>query len=707
VVDDVVVEWNQAEGRIDGNVELLSSPPNCPPQGELGIVVDFEIAAPLCSNEIRATHYFVTNQSGPISGIIDPVPPPPLASENDWPLGYYVVSYRGIEGSTSRTISLDVDIYMPQGQVYTVRDIKYTAYTFSNQQVPSNPAAYTWPQEYYYVLRNENGVELYRSPTCTYTPTNPYPMNFGPTCSVSQAPSQPISGVYKVTISQRVTQPVPGCFAGNSNYCYFVAFDNIVILTTTSSPANPTPTPTKPPRLVAAEAVSFHQYSAQFGLPLPFDIMPVADFGGITSSQGYGPTGFAFYALPPPYRRTHDIHTGIDFTNLVQGKAVIAVCDGVVVGGRTTGQYTGYGLSIRCFADDPADTDSDGYRNLSNIVVTYNHLDNQTRSDLPGSLGVVYKGQVIGYTAAYYFGANVQYCLNTDSPPPDVQDCRVADPFSSVIIQGVSYTVGLNCIDQYAEANGGTFECRSASVTLPQDYRWCRFSGRDAIADDCRIPMSDTYPGVVSGRGEGLTCIDTQGVNEYIDPQSQSVDHLHLEMFLARGYKDSNGINHLNAVRLNPLLMFTGLQVNQFTSSTLLMPYFPVIDRNGTLAPNTLGLAVGDLNAFSPRANLPDNEPFRNGFFQIQTPVPASTPEWWLSTIPVPQGFEGVGRMVPDIVAFLLAHGYSPTLTYIGPNCTNISATAAIRPLVQGNPNLACTMVNDDSNGNNFPPVVP
>ncbi|HEX2621566.1 MAG TPA: hypothetical protein VHL11_15515 [Phototrophicaceae bacterium] len=58
---------------------------------------------------------------------------------------------------------------------------------------------------------------------------------------------------------------------------------------------------------------------------------------------------------------------------------MLAVCDAVIVHGKLDGGTAKEndlvdGLSLRCMADDPNDTNGDGIRNLSNIVVVYNHL---------------------------------------------------------------------------------------------------------------------------------------------------------------------------------------------------------------------------------------------------------------------------------------------------------------------------------------------
>ncbi len=152
--------------------------------------------------------------------------------------------------------------------------------------------------------------------------------------------------------------------------------------TPTSTPT-PTATPTPlPVRLdVPTEALPFHQLARQIGLPLPFDRLPVAA-ADYNWAQGYGANPFA-YENQATYGGTHGIHTGLDYGwSLSQGSSrarpIYALCDGVVRSGRTGGgggtTASGLGITLRCFADDPPDPDGDGKPNLSNLILSYNHV---------------------------------------------------------------------------------------------------------------------------------------------------------------------------------------------------------------------------------------------------------------------------------------------------------------------------------------------
>jgi murein DD-endopeptidase MepM/ murein hydrolase activator NlpD len=205
----------------------------------------------------------------------------------------------------------------------------------------------------------------------------------------------------------------------------------------------PTPTPTSIPRIVETQAQEFHNRARQFGLPAPFALWPVVEED--LFQAGYGPNWYVYFGeqgacltptVPPPttapeptagptptrvpdacqYRNTNGIHTGMDWytqSDELIGEIipsdVIALCDGIIVPGRTSrggsaGDNAGDGLSLRCFADDPNETDNDGLRNISNIVVVYNHLTLAAGIDVAQSGGpyqIVRAGDVIATTAGY------------------------------------------------------------------------------------------------------------------------------------------------------------------------------------------------------------------------------------------------------------------------------------------------------------------
>ncbi|MCA0458826.1 MAG: M23 family metallopeptidase [Chloroflexi bacterium] len=160
-----------------------------------------------------------------------------------------------------------------------------------------------------------------------------------------------------------------------------------------------------PARTVDRNAVELQLFGQVLGLPIPFNQFP-ADLTGLTGFyiNGYGPNSFAADSWQQNYSGTSGIHTGMDYSaNILtwNHKSVVALCNGVVVAGRnadggSTAPGQGLGVSLRCFADEPRDPDSDSWRNMSNIVLTYNHLS--SRSVSVGQ--VIFANQILGQTGA-------------------------------------------------------------------------------------------------------------------------------------------------------------------------------------------------------------------------------------------------------------------------------------------------------------------
>jgi len=199
------------------------------------------------------------------------------------------------------------------------------------------------------------------------------------------------------------------------------------------SSATPTMTPTSVPRVVVTQAQPFQNSHTRYGLPVPLIAWPVQQAVTITQAfrNGYGPNSFAYEpacrilpptATPDPnatpgatptrtpdpcqYASTHRIHTGIDYYTDPREVAVIALCDGVVIEGLnymggSAGTNAGSGVSLRCFANDPNDTNNDGLRNLSNVVLVYNHL-NLINTTVANNIGrIVSANSIIGITTGY------------------------------------------------------------------------------------------------------------------------------------------------------------------------------------------------------------------------------------------------------------------------------------------------------------------
>ena len=461
-----------------------------------------------------------------------------------------------------------------------------------------------------------------------------------------------------------------------------------------------TPEPTPLPRDVAPEAQAFHAAAREFGLPMPFDTWPVQNYESVTYRQGYGPNMFAFTSFPPPYNGTHQIHSGIDFV-AEDGEPVVAVCDGIIIGGRTTGAYSGFGLSLRCFTDDLRDVDGDGFRNLSNISVSYNHLGAvQFNRDVISPFHVVSEGQLLGEIGINYrTRTSLYHCLSNDAV---LDDCRVSEIIAVVDIDldGSPNQIGLLCMDSNLDQGNSECSRENTSNLTPSEYRWCYASGQDEFPDDCHV----------LGDGSGTRCEDTQimqagAVDEC--KESEASSHLHLETFLVRGsWADIEDFRvSENAIRLNPLLMFDTAHVSMFTSNQdgRFGAYYADDSRG------LYGLGGGILTAFSQGGDLSDLDFGKSGFFQIQEAIPVNMPEWWRDGLYDPP-LDHIERMFPDVVGFLHEYGYAPGSVYVGPNCLGLGAN--LNPSEQP-ADIECTLPIDQASGDElddrdssrYPPV--
>lgn len=108
-----------------------------------------------------------------------------------------------------------------------------------------------------------------------------------------------------------------------------------------------------------------------------------------------------------PYNGTQGVHPGIDYFNGEADplSAVVSLCDGIVIsaridnpGGSAGG---GIGVAVRCFAPDNGDPDNNGEINLSNTVITYNHMSSRfVEYQLPDGNSFIFvsEGTVLGQT---------------------------------------------------------------------------------------------------------------------------------------------------------------------------------------------------------------------------------------------------------------------------------------------------------------------
>jgi len=400
---------------------------------------------------------------------------------------------------------------------------------------------------------------------------------------------------------------------------------NSVLNTDTSSPLSslvgpcsvpPIPTPVAAgSRNVHANASAFHAQAQPFGLPMPFDRLPynVNQTGQSNANdplqinstavpqQGFGPSTIS-YLRPTYYTQTFGIHSGLDYGgNTWVNRVVVSICDGVVIrgnwyqGGTNTGgsAQPGTGLSVRCFLDrldsGRSDINGDGKPELSNIVVTYNHL-------LPDPPSI---DRTIDCSLVDIPGCSGEY----DLPRPIFQD--------------------------------------SDATSLCTDITQC---------------VGDV---VLVGEVLGQTTF------------AFDFDHLHLAIFLARGYFRPGGNN--NAFYLNPLLMYTAPVVAQHRVSS----YFPN-QRDGSQISDSLGIDRTDLSEWSAGGwnFYPNGNVETNTFWRKQTPTPSgpSRVEWPHDNYPnIPANNASA---ITDLIEYLTQSFNS--YPYTAPSCVIFSDQSRI-----------------------------
>jgi hypothetical protein len=370
-------------------------------------------------------------------------------------------------------------------------------------------------------------------------------------------------------------------------------------------------------RDVAPEAVLFHAHATELGLPLPFDILPMA-IEDIAYLNGYGPTTFSFENLDL-YDQTNYVHTGMDYMPVaIEHTDVVALCEGVIFRGirgepgrGSTGDNTGYGFALRCFANDPPQRDENGGGVLSNILVTYNHL-----SSVYVSGGqIVSAGQILGQTGKYF------------PCPANQADCQPSN-------------------------NGSTCD--------------------------------------------GAGCAAVSGP-----------DHLHIEMFIARGFRDGGSSNdhYADSIRINPLLMYTreiaDIHTHPFMRAFYPIDYFGDDGSPGPLLENPpsdfddsddldFGVTETDLNRWI----------LQGDFYGVPSEFSGNTNLWTRKTDENENGIQvldilGVEWTIQlradaatstpllDVLLdeqYRLNNGYGPIGTpYIGPSCVVVDVT---QPLI-------------------------
>lgn len=150
------------------------------------------------------------------------------------------------------------------------------------------------------------------------------------------------------------------------------------------------------------EYEEFWSLRTKLGLPAPFDVSPTKpttfDYRTLIVN-GFGPNTFAFKNWQSFYRNVNGMHNGLDHI-VPAGTPLLALGDGIVVGTGKHWQFMGSRfentLTIWCFLPDHI-RDSQGRRMLSNVLVAYGHMADNT---MVQRHEIVQAGQVIG-TSGY------------------------------------------------------------------------------------------------------------------------------------------------------------------------------------------------------------------------------------------------------------------------------------------------------------------
>lgn len=323
-------------------------------------------------------------------------------------------------------------------------------------------------------------------------------------------------------------------------------------------------------REVPPEALDFHLHAAEFGLPPPFNSLPYdlnargdqpADPLFVNTarpqySQGYGPSTFSYldYYYPGKqgtssaalYYGTFQVHPGLDYglgsTDNWTKRVVISLCDGVVIQGRGA-------------ANNGAPNGGSASPGRGVSVRCFMDSLNSGRADTDGDGLPNLSNIVIVYNHLLWNPADPQNLIQERGP------------------------YKIDCA--YIVPNPG---CTGINYELP------RFRYPDPGIDV--VHVNDIRVGDVVRVGTVLG--QTGSKSSELDP-----DHLHLEIWLARGYikPDWAGLSGPdNSININPYLMYTASAILDHA----LQNYFPkeIFLKDKPVLEN-FGIAIGELTYWS------------------------------------------------------------------------------------------------------------
>ena len=141
----------------------------------------------------------------------------------------------------------------------------------------------------------------------------------------------------------------------------------------------------------------FWAQSTPLGLPEPFNVLPAQlAYPNIarTPVNGFGPNSFSFLNWSQWYTHVDGMHNGLDLI-IPTGTPLLAVSDGVIVGTEVNWPFLGSSdpcIILWCYLP-PSVVDAQGNRMLSNLLVAYGHLSDNS---IVKRHAVVNAGDVIG-----------------------------------------------------------------------------------------------------------------------------------------------------------------------------------------------------------------------------------------------------------------------------------------------------------------------
>lgn len=147
---------------------------------------------------------------------------------------------------------------------------------------------------------------------------------------------------------------------------------------------------------------SYHDFWAhreKLGLPDPFDVSPTKPSTydhRMLPVNGFGPNTFAFLNWMSYYRNVCGMHNGLDHI-VPAGTPLLAVADGIIAATQTNWPFmtSKFEKALILWPYLPEHVrDSNGRRMLSNVLVAYAHMSDNT--SFVGRLREVKAGQVIG-----------------------------------------------------------------------------------------------------------------------------------------------------------------------------------------------------------------------------------------------------------------------------------------------------------------------